>query len=804
MIWLQQLAQDTRFALRMLRRAPGFTATIILTLALGIGMTSAVFSVFDAVLLKPLSYPNPERLMWLSTHDPNSPFPMETVLAPDFLAWRTQAASFEHIVAYDLSDEPVVIDGHATRERMAMVSEGFWELSGVRLAHGRFPAASELGGLLVSYDFFEASLGGDSERIGKAVMIDGRPAVILGVLPRTFVLHLPWPRWPGFEPQDVAAYRTMRVEPPTGNQIQLLNVVGKLKSAVTIEQARAELATIGARTAQANPAFPGNRMTLRLVPLSEELTGDAQLALSVLLSAVVFVLLIACANVASLLLGRGSARQKEIAIRAAVGAGRARLFRQLLMESLMLAMVGGAAGLLVARWSLSLILGLVPQAMPRLMESSIDGSVLTFTLGASIVTALVFGVGPALALGSVNPQYALNLGARSFSSVSMTPRAGKLLVAVEMALAVVLLAGAGLMIKSFWRLNDYPAGFEPERVLTMQVQFSGRPDDEASRRQAYIEEFLRRAGSVPGVSAAGISTHGDARTVAIVEGAPVLPPEELMQRSSVLLNAVSSGSARAYGMRLLRGRWLSDIEPSASVVVNDSVARRDFPSQDPIGRGVRLGGPDSPLVTIVGVVADLKYAALDQTPEPEVFVPYSRDVPGRFTAVIRTSMSPVALAPALTKSVSDLDRALPVFDVQTLEQDLADSIAPRRLTFFLLGVFAAAALGLALMGIYSVMAYSVTQRTNEIGIRMALGARRRDVVAMVVRQGVGMALAGIVVGLAAATVLTRVMASLLYEVAPTDPQTFVITTAGLTVTAVTASLVPAVRAARIDLAETLR
>ena len=511
----------------------------------------------------------------------------------------------------------------------------------------------------MSYDFFEARLGGETRSIGKAAIIDARPATIVGVLPRNFILQLPWPRWPGFEPQSVAAYRTRRIDPPKGNQIQLLNVVGKLKPGVTIEQARAELETIRARTAQEQPAFHGNRFTLRLVPLSEELTGNARLALTVLLSAVVFVLLIACANVASLLFGRGSARQKEMAIRAAVGAGRARLFGQVLIESLILATVGGAAGLLLARWSLSLILAVVPEAIPRLMETSIDGSVLAFTVGASLITALAFGVGPALALGRVNPQRALNHGVRSYSGVSLTPRAGKLLVAVEVALAVVLLTGAGLMIKSFWRLNAHPAGFEPERVLTMRVQFSGPAYDVASRRQAYIEEFLRRVGSVPGVSAAGISTHGDTRSVAIVEGAPVLPPEELMQRSQILLNAVSEGSARAYGMRLLRGRWISDTEPSASVVVNESVARRDFPAQDPIGRRVRLDGPDSPPVTIVGVVADLKYAALDQSPEPEVYVPYSRDVPGGFTAVIRTSISPVTLAPALTKSVSDLDRRCP-------------------------------------------------------------------------------------------------------------------------------------------------
>ena len=394
-----------------------------------------------------------------------------------------------------------------------------------------------------------AKLGGDAARIGKAVTVDGRPVTIGGVLPRGFPLQLPWPGWPGFEPRDVGAYRTVIIEPPSDNRIQLLNVVGKLKAGVTIERGRAEIETIGARTAQAHPAYPGNRMMLRVVPLARKLSGEAGFALAVLLSAVVFVLLIACANVASLLLGQASARQKEIAIRAAVGGGRARLLRQLLVESLMLALAGGAAGLLLARWGLSLILALVPHAIPRLIESSIDGPVLAFTLGASLVTALVFGVGPALALGTVNLQDALKLGAKRSTSISLTGRAGRLLVAVEMALAVVLLTGAGLLIKSFWHLNAHPPGFEPGRVLTMKVQFSGPQYDEDSRRRAYVDEFLQRTESVAGVSAAGISTHGDIRSVAIVEGAPAVPPEEVMQRSSILVNAVSAGSARALGMR---------------------------------------------------------------------------------------------------------------------------------------------------------------------------------------------------------------------------------------------------------------
>jgi putative ABC transport system permease protein len=804
MTWLHDLTQDARFAVRMLRRIPGTAAIVILTLALGIGMTSAVFSVFNAVLLRPLAYPDPERLLWLSTYETDAPFRMQTVLDPDFVDWKSHAGSLEHLVAYDLSDAPVIIDGEATQERIAMVSDGFWELSGVRPSHGRVPAPGERDTLLLSYDFFEVKLGADPGAIGKAVTVDGGPVTIVGVLPRGFPLQLPWPGWPGFEPREIAAYRTVIIETASGNMLQMLNVVGKLKPGATIDQARAEIETIRARAARERPAYPGNRMALRVVPLSRELSGDARLALGVLLGSVVFVLLIACANVASLLLARASERRKEIAIRAALGATRTRLSRQLLIESLILALAGGAAGLLVADWGLSLILGLVPHAIPRLTEASIDGRVVAFAFGASLSSALVFGVAPALALGTVHLQDGLKLGATPASSIAMTPRAARLLVGIEMALAIVLLTGAGLLMKSFWQMNAHPPGFDPGRVLTMKVQFSGPQYDDDVRRRAYVDEFLRRIQSVAGVSAAGISTHGDGITVALVEGATPLPLEEAMLRSSVRVNSVSAGSARALGMRVLRGRWISDTEPRHNIVVNESLARRDFPRQDPIGRRIRLDDDQAPLATIVGVVADLKYAKLDERTDPEVYVPYSRDAPGRFTGVVRTILDPVTLAPSIRKSVSEIDRTLPVFDVRTLEQALAESIAPRRFNLFLLAVFAAAAVGLALIGIYGVIAYSVVQRTHEIGIRMALGADRRGVVTMVVRQGVRMALGGIILGVAAAILLTRVMGSLLYDVQPTDVQTFAVAAVALTLTAVMAALVPALRAARIDPAETLR
>jgi putative ABC transport system permease protein len=599
-------------------------------------------------------------------------------------------------------------------------------------------------------------------------------------------------------------FRSTVIEAQRGGPLQLLNVVGKLRARRTIEHARAEIATIQARVRQDHPGYPGNRMTIEIVGLAHELSSGARPALVVLFAAVVFVLVIACANVASLLLGRGSARQKEIAIRAAVGAGRGRLVRLLMIESLMLALAGGAAGLLLARWTLSLIVALGPHALPRLIESTIDLPVLLFTLAASIFTALAFGMGPAFAIGAVPLSGALNVGGPSTCPAPMNRRTGRLLVALEMALAVVLLTGAGLLIKSFWRLNAHPPEFRPEQVLTLKVQFSGPRYDDERQRRAYVTDLLRTIDWLPGVVASGISTHGDVRSVTVVDGAPPLPPEEVMQRSSVLVSSVSAGSARALGFRLVRGRWFSETESTRSVVVNETLARRDFADSDPIGRRIRVHSDDAPAATIIGVVGDLLYTKLDERLEPEVYVAYDRDAPGRFTAVVRTSVDPRSVMPELRRSVFALDPTLPVFDIQTLEQALAGSVAPQRFNLFVLCVFAAAALGLALTGVYSVMAYAVAQRTQEIGIRMALGADATSVVVMIVRQGATAALSGVAAGIMAAVFLTGLMEQLLFDVRPLDLPTFAIVAAGLMLAAVAASSIPALRAARVPAAETLR
>lgn len=803
-VWLQQLLQDARYGVRMLRRNPGFTAIVILTLALGIGMNSAVFSVFNAVLLRPLAYPNPERLVWLSTYDDRSPFPMDTVLAPDFVDWRDQAASFEHVVAYGQSDETFVTGDIAIQARIAMVSEGFWELSAARPVLGHLPARGELNTILVSHRFFERSLQSDPSAIGQSVTLQGRPVTIVGVLSDDFLFQLPSPKWRGFEPKDLDGYRTEAIQAQgrTG-PIQLLSVIGKLKPGATIEGARSEIETIRYRTAQAYPTYRANRATLRVVPLQQELVVQARLALWVLTAAVGLVLLIACANVANLLLGRACARQKEIAIRASLGAGRTRIFRQLLVESLVLALFGGATGLLLARWALGVIVGLMPQAVPRLAESTIDGWVLAFTVGSSLVTVVVFGVGPAAALWKVNYDV-LKGGARTSSRASRSPRVGTWLVAVEMALAVVLLIGAGLLVKSFWKLNAHPAGFEPQHVLVLKVQHSGPRYREAEQQRQYVHEFLRIVQAIPGVSSASLSTHGDTLTVALVEGAPPVPPEEMMRRSSALLNATSEGFADVMGLRVVKGRWLSDTGSRSAVVVNESLARRDFPGQDPVGKRIKIDDPQAPPVTIMGVVADLKYSKLDANSQPEIYVHYSSGRMSRFTAVVRTAGDPLSLAPTIWKSVAGIDKTQPLSDVMTLEQSLADSIRPRRFNLTLLGTFAATALLLALIGIYGVIAYSVAQRKHEIGVRIALGAQRCQVVRMVIRQGMTIALAGIVVGGAGAVLLTRYMENLLYEVKPADPGTFAGVAGLLAATAFIACWGPALKAALIDPITALR
>ena len=470
-VWAEQLMQDVRYACRLLRRDRVFTAVVVLTLAIAIGMNTAIFSLFNAVVLRPLAYPQPDKLVWLSTVGPEED--QGFVTGPDFVEWREQASSFERMVAYGTVDYTLASAQGATRVRVAEVSGDFWDLSGAVPAAGRLPRSDERDVVLLSHRFAQRWFPGDSDVPGRNVVMNGRQVAIVGVLPEHFRFHLPGSAWPGFRPREVEVYEPMLVSSQRGGPISLLSVVGRLEPGATLEGARAQIEGIRRRIEQAHPTRFDNQRALRIISLHAQMVGRARWALLVLLGAVGFVLLIACANTANLLLARNSARRREIAVRMAVGAGRARVLRQLLVESLVLAALGSAAGLLLARLGVAAILEINPQAIPRLLETTIDGRVLATVLGTSILTAMAFGLAPAATLWKTNPHDALKSGNRMTSPGTGSVRTRKILVGGEVALALTLLIGAGLMVKSAWRMHAYPPGFEPERVLTAKIEFAG-------------------------------------------------------------------------------------------------------------------------------------------------------------------------------------------------------------------------------------------------------------------------------------------------------------------------------------------
>jgi len=641
--------------------------------------------------------------------------------------------------------------------------------------------------------------------IGSTVTLEGRPVTIIGVLAPGFRFLLPMQ--PAFsdpnDPKEIEAYTPLDIRPETeirGGPTAVIHVAGKLKPGVSLEQARAEIETIQARIAKANPEWSYGDFQLHVDRLQEKLVGSSRPALLVLSAAAALVLLIACANVVSLLLARASARRREVAIRAAAGAGKGRVFRQFFAEGMLLAAMGGTAGLLVAYGAMATILRLNWNAVPRIGEAVMDGRVLAYTAAISIGVAMCFGFAPAISLWKTNLHGTLKDGARTFSASSTSLRFRGVLVAGELALAVVLLVGAGLLVKSFRLMNAHPRGFAPERVLVMSVVLSGPAYAERPAQEAYMEEVLRRVESVPGVEAAGISDPHFMRGIARVEGIPTPLPGQ--PRPMVAFNMVSMAYGKAIGMQLVRGRWATDSETSPVLLINRSFARQIFQNKDPLEGRIQVPGPlgeKEAYATVVGIVDDLKYSKLDAEPQPEVLVPYKQSPFLRAANVtVRLAGDPLALAPALRQLISEIDKSQPVYDVKTLEEALADSIAPRRFNLYLIGTLATVALLLAVIGVYGVIAYSVAQRTHEIGVRMALGATRSEVIGMVVRQGLGVALAGIGTGVAGAYLLTRMMESLLYQVKPTDPQTFAAVAIALALTALIASWGPALKAALID------
>ena len=798
---MEHLLQDVRFALRTIRRNLRFSAIVVTTLAVAIGMDTAIFSVFNAVVMRPLPFPNAERLVWLSTIGNEGDAGLVT--GPDFVDWRNQALSFDRMAAYVTGDHRLSTAAGTARISSASVTDDFWTMTGARAAGGRLPIPGERDVVLAAPHFARRWLADGQDVVGRTVTLDDRQVTIVGVLPESFRFHLPNSFSMNLRAGEIDVYRPLEVSDARGGPVPLLNVAAGLKSGVTIEAARAELQRIRERIAQAHPDPFGAGRMLRVISLRDQLIGSSRRALVILLGAVFLVLLIACANAANLLLAHGSGRHKEVAVRMALGAARGQIVRQLLVETLALAALGSAAGLVVARIGTALIVGMNPLAIPRLTDTSIDGRVLAVVLISCVFTVVLAGFAPALSLWRTDPQDALKGGGK----VPTRGAGGRIrpaLVAAEVALALVLLAGTGLLLNSAWRLHSFPQDFTPERILTARIELTGPQYSEPHRRRAFAASLLERLRREPGVEAAAVSTHGESLSMVLrVDGMSRLPAEEVARKPPILINATSAALKEVLGIRVVRGRWFTDGE--AAVAVNESLVQRDFANVDPIGRRIRLNENGPPL-TIAGIVANSKYSNLEGPAEPQLFVPYQRDDDALFgfTAMIRTTGDPSPLAGRLRTLVSEIDGTQAPYDASTLEQTLVESIAPRRLNLALFAVFAAAALFLAAIGVYGVLACAVARRERELAIRTALGARRTDLVSMVVRQGMGVVLVGIGAGVAAALVLTRFMETLLFEVRPSDPLTLMLVVLVLSMMGLLACLGPALKAGRIDPIEALR
>jgi predicted permease len=802
---MSTLIQDLRYGLRTLARNPGFTAVAILALALGIGANTAIFSVVNGVLLRPLPYPDPERLMMI--YEKTLDFSQNSVSYPDFLDWQRENHSFTDMACFRRNDFNFTGSGQPEHLQGEHVSAGLLPVLGVNPFLGRNFLSQEdregAGGVVIlAYSLWQKRFGGDSQILGRTLTLNAKSYTVIGVLPPDFRfrgqsdLYVPLGQWDSVELRDRENHPGLRV-------------VGRLKPGVTMAAAQAEMTSIARALAQKYPKTNA-REGATVVGMKEDMVGHIRPTLLLLLSAVGFVLLIACANVANLLLARSNARSREFAIRSALGAGRRRVVRQLLTESIMLAFGASLLGLLLASWGTRLVLAAVPDALPRSQGIGLDPFVLLFTLLVSILTGILFGLAPAFHGSKVNPQDALKEGTRGGGGGRH--RAEGIFVVVEVGLAVVLLASAGLMMQSIWRLFRVDTGFEPHNVLTTQVALS--PNVMASPagiRLAY-QQLLDRVSSILGVQSAAITSlvplSGSDSEISFWLGKGPQPPQD--QMASTLMYIATPGYLRAMGIPLKEGRFFTDHDTLASppvVVVDEVMAEHLFPGQDALGKQFNLMviGP----VQIVGVAGHVKHWGLDADDTAkirnEIYFPFLQ-VPDKFmseavaglTLVLRSGPDPLSLVSAVRAQVAGPTEDQPIFDVASMEQIISDSLTERRFAMLLLIIFASTALVLAAVGIYGVMSYAVSRRTHELGVRIALGASRREILRLVVRDGMAMAAAGAAVGLAGALGLTRFLASLLYGVRPADPLTLAAVLLLFGGIAVLACYIPAWRATRVD------
>ena len=780
---------DLKYAVRMLLKKPVLTVVAISSLALGIGANTTIFSIINAALLRPLPFKDPNRLMIVETTGFG-----DAMSGGDFRDVREQAKTLSQVTAYATVDMNLSGDGEPERIRTARVSSSFCDTLGVAPALGRsFLEAENKAGaekvVFLGQRLWQRRFGADPSVIGRVIKLDAQSYTVVGVLPTGFDFPEKTETWIplGLSVAELNDYGSY-----------FLRIIGRLKPEANIARAHAELAAIGGRSKARYPDFRKD-WQFHTTPLHEHLVGYSRTMLLVLAGAVGFVLCIACANVANLLLALAAERRKEMGIRLALGAGRGRLIRQLLTESLLLAGLGGVAGLLLSGWGMDLLNAWLPGSVPRIGKISLDATVLFFTAAVSVLAGLIFGLASAFQINSLSLNESVKQGTRSATEGGGSRRLRSALVVSETALAIILLTGAGLLIKSFWMLEKVRPGFRADHVLTARVELPETKYASAQQRLNYQRQLSEKIQALPGVQSAGVISRlplsgGNVGYLIEVEGRGTPKPGPFGPDTPAAgFRSVTADYFRAMGIPLLQGRTLgeSDNENSRQVaVINETMAKKFWPNENPIGKRIKPSVNNGSWIEVVGVVGGVRHQSLDREPDPEMFVPFAQNPDASLNLVLRTISDPVTLAVSVRGVISSLDKDQPVYDVRTMEERVGESVAEPRFRTSLLALFGMVALVLAAVGIYGVMSCSVAQRTREIGVRMALGAQPGDVLKLVVRQGMKTTLLGLAIGLAGAFALTRVLASQLYEVRATDPTAFACVALLLAVVALVACWLP--------------
>jgi len=811
---METILQNLRYSARALIKTPAFTAVAIIVLALAIGANTAIFTVVNAVLIRALPYPKSDRLVMLWETNPRFQIGIDTlpVTPGTFMDWREQGTVFEHVSAFGAGRFNLAGSGEPERISGATVSANLFRLMGIEPRLGRAfqddeerPGANKV--VVISYALWQRCFGGAEDVVGKPMTLDGESYTVIGVAPEGF--QFPRSReLPYFVGVSSAAelWRPMSLTDDFLNRKRAnhqLTVIAKLKPGVTRDQAQAEMNAIASRLEQTYPENQG--IGARVVPLSEQVVGNSRIALLVLMGAVGLVLLIACANVANLMLTRASGRRKEIAIRIALGASRGHVISQLMNEALLLSLASAVGGTLLSLWGVKAMLALSGQNLPRPNEVTVDPTVLGFTVAIALLTSLFFGLTPALQASKINLVQTLKDGTRGQSGGPRASRVRGALVVAEVALSLVLLIGAGLMIKSLARLLKVDPGFKTDRALTMNIALLGSKYPSANQQISFFDEVRHRVEVLPGIESVGLISSAPLSGGVYAGGFSIegREPASANEDLSADRRMISPEYFNALKIPLINGRYFTERDNQASTgvaIVSDSWARQFLSTADPIGKRIKLGGRDStrPWLQIVGIAGDVRDTALESDARPCVYLPYSQFPASSMSLVVRTGVESKALIPAIRGEVWAIDKDQPVTDVKTMDEYVSESVSPRRANALLLAVFAVLALALASIGVYGVMAYSVTQRVHEIGIRMALGAQRPDVIRLIVGSAMTLVLAGVGIGIAGALALSRVLSSLLYGVSATDPMTFVLISVLLVLVALLAGYIPARRATKVD------